>query len=135
MESDTHRAHFTSDRPIIFYYIVYRYVLTHYVGVFPVLNESCSPTGQCPCPCSYPQDATCTCRDLETPASIRVSKSPLWASYQLNYVQSFNWKPYEAIARTNGSKCLVSCCLCTWAFCGAQACLSITCCNRQLPVP
>lgn len=32
-------------------------------------------------------------------------QSPLWASYPLMYLQSFNYKPYESIVRPGAGKC------------------------------
>ena len=34
--------------------------------------------------------------------------SQVWASYPMQYLQSFNSKPYEAIVRPGDSKCSVS---------------------------
>jgi hypothetical protein len=52
-------------------------------------HAQCSPSGACPCPCNYAQDPSCTCRDLEAPVSISVTKSPVWASYPLQYMQAW----------------------------------------------
>ncbi|GLI68375.1 hypothetical protein VaNZ11_012700 [Volvox africanus] len=40
---------------------------------------------------------SCSCRDLQAPMRVSLIKSALWASYSLQYVNSFNWKPYEVI--------------------------------------
>ena len=55
----------------------------------------CSPTGQCPCPCDYTADASCTCRNLAHKLSVGVTKSAVFASYPLTYVKKFNGRPYE----------------------------------------
>jgi hypothetical protein len=47
----------------------------------------CSPTGSCPCPCDYSTDASCTCRDLATPLLVSLTKTPVAASYPLQYLQ------------------------------------------------
>eukprot|EP00879_Flechtneria_rotunda_P028806 GHRR01031032.1.p1 GENE.GHRR01031032.1~~GHRR01031032.1.p1 ORF type:complete len:186 (+),score=24.42 GHRR01031032.1:102-659(+) len=73
------------------------------------LTVSCvgSPTGSCPCPCNYAVDASCTCRDLASILTIKLSKTPLLASYPLTYLQAFNYKPYEAIVRLEDGNCKV----------------------------
>ncbi len=40
-------------------------------------------------------DASCTCRNLAGALNITLSKSAVYASYPLQYVQTFNYKPYE----------------------------------------
>ncbi|KAF6259714.1 dihydrouridine synthase-domain-containing protein [Scenedesmus sp. NREL 46B-D3] len=72
------------------------------------LNCVGSSTGQCPCPCNYASDASCGCRDLASSLTVSLSKGPLWASYPLTYLQSFNYKPYEAIVRPGAGQCKVS---------------------------
>ncbi|GAX84271.1 hypothetical protein CEUSTIGMA_g11694.t1 [Chlamydomonas eustigma] len=67
-----------------------------------------SPNGNCPCPCNYIADAGCTCRDLEAPLTLVVTKSQVWASYPMQYLQSFNYKPYEAIVRPSNDQCSAS---------------------------
>eukprot|EP00882_Tetradesmus_deserticola_P031406 GHRQ01035511.1.p1 GENE.GHRQ01035511.1~~GHRQ01035511.1.p1 ORF type:complete len:197 (+),score=37.95 GHRQ01035511.1:158-748(+) len=69
------------------------------------LNCVGSSTGQCPCPCNYASDASCGCRDLSSSLTVSLSKGPLWASYPLTYLQSFNYKPYETIVRPGAGKC------------------------------
>jgi hypothetical protein len=39
--------------------------------------------------------------------SIQLTKSPLWASYPLTYLQSFNYKPYENILYVQSGTCKV----------------------------
>ncbi|GIL53994.1 hypothetical protein Vafri_9547 [Volvox africanus] len=56
-----------------------------------------SPDGNCPCSCNAATDPNCSCRDLQAPMRVSLTKSALWASYSLQYVNSFNWKPYEVI--------------------------------------
>lgn len=36
-----------------------------------------------------------------------LAQSPLWASYPLMYLQSFNFKPYESIVRPSNGECKV----------------------------
>ncbi|WIA16742.1 hypothetical protein OEZ85_013396 [Tetradesmus obliquus] len=62
-------------------------------------------SGQCPCPCNYASDPSCSCRDLASSLTVSLSKGPLWASYPLTYLQSFNYKPYEAIVRPGAGNC------------------------------
>ncbi|KAG1674972.1 hypothetical protein FOA52_014767 [Chlamydomonas sp. UWO 241] len=64
-----------------------------------------SPDGSCPCPCNYQTDPTCNCRDLAAPLSLTVTKTPVWASYPMQYITSFNYKPYEAVVRPASAKC------------------------------
>ncbi|EFJ46134.1 hypothetical protein VOLCADRAFT_105708 [Volvox carteri f. nagariensis] len=64
-----------------------------------------SPTGECPCPCNAAVDEDCSCRDLAAPMKVTITKSLLWASYPLTFVQQFNWKPVEIIQYTNSKKC------------------------------
>lgn len=66
-----------------------------------------SPDGSCPCPCNYQTDTGCTCRDLQSSISISLSKSTVWASYPMEYLQTFNYKPYEAVVRPSNNVCLV----------------------------
>ena len=54
-----------------------------------------SKDGVCPCTCDYVADASCTCRDLAGALNVTLSKSGVYASYPLQYVQTFNYKPYE----------------------------------------
>ncbi|KAF8065442.1 HAP2 [Scenedesmus sp. PABB004] len=49
------------------------------------------------CVGSYAADASCACRDLASTLVVSLTKGPLWGSYPLQYLQSFNFKPYEAI--------------------------------------
>ncbi|GBF95275.1 hypothetical protein Rsub_08306 [Raphidocelis subcapitata] len=65
-----------------------------------------SPTGACPCPCDYASDLGCQCRDLTSPLRVNITKSPLWASYPLQYLQPFNWKPTEGVVRPKDAVCL-----------------------------
>jgi hypothetical protein len=62
---------------------------------------------------------------------VSCTQGPLWASYPLQYLQSFNYKPYEAIVRPGPGNCKVVC-VCGAAVgdgaCGAHGC-------RLLPVP
>ena len=60
----------------------------------------CSTDGVCPCTCDYVADASCTCRDLAGAVNVTLSKSAVYASYPLKYVQTFNYKPYEVRRRT-----------------------------------
>ncbi|KXZ55774.1 hypothetical protein GPECTOR_2g1324 [Gonium pectorale] len=64
-----------------------------------------SPDGQCPCSCSPQLDPGCACRDLAAPLRVSLTKSPLWASYPLQYLASFNWKPKEVILRPSNAVC------------------------------
>eukprot|EP00775_Hariotina_reticulata_P002496 gene2496-2799_t len=72
-----------------------------------VFNLNCigSPNGDCPCPCNYAADASCQCRDLASALSVKLTKGQLFASYPLQYQQTFNFKPYEAIVRPGAGKC------------------------------
>ena len=54
-----------------------------------------STDGVCPCTCDYVADASCTCRDLAGAVNVTLAKSAVYASYPLQYVQTFNYKPYE----------------------------------------
>ena len=58
---------------------------------------ACSADGTCPCTCNYVTDASCTCRDLAQSINVTMTKSPVYATYPLTYVQSFNSKPYEQV--------------------------------------
>eukprot|EP00803_Ostreobium_quekettii_P007181 evm.model.scf_511.1 EVM.evm.TU.scf_511.1 scf_511:48050-50383(-) len=55
----------------------------------------CVGSPECPCPCNYASDRTCSCRDLGQKLSINLQKTPVSAAYPLTYVQSFNAKPTE----------------------------------------
>lgn len=66
-----------------------------------------SPTGRCPCPCDYARDPGCTCRDLTSPMRVALTKSRMWASYPLQFLQSFNYKPYEVVLRPSNKQCKV----------------------------
>ncbi|KAG2447311.1 hypothetical protein HYH02_007641 [Chlamydomonas schloesseri] len=63
-----------------------------------------SPDGRCPCSCSA-TDPSCPCRDLAAPLRVSLTKSPLYASYPLQYVASFNWKPVEVVLRPSNKVC------------------------------
>lgn len=54
-------------------------------------------------------DPGCACRDFEESLSLTVTKSPVWASYPMQYLTSFNYKPYEAIVRPDSEICSVGC--------------------------
>ncbi len=56
-----------------------------------------STDGVCPCTCDYATDASCTCRDLQQTLVVTLTKTPVWASYPLTYLASFNYEPYEVI--------------------------------------
>jgi hypothetical protein len=75
-----------------------------------VFSLSCigSSDGTCPCPCNYAVDPGCTCRDLEQPMQVALSKSPVFASYPMQYLQTVNYKPYEAIVRPSNHVCSAS---------------------------
>eukprot|EP00877_Chromochloris_zofingiensis_P011445 jgi/Chrzof1/6554/Cz19g00260.t1 len=47
----------------------------------------------------------CIGRDLLQPVVVQITKSPLYASYPLTYLQSFNYKPYESITRPGPGNC------------------------------
>lgn len=66
-------------------------------------NVSCinSPTGQCPCPCNYVQEAACGCRDLSDPMTVQITKSAAYLRYPLQYSKTFEGKPEEGIILTN----------------------------------
>ncbi|PNH12225.1 Protein HAPLESS 2, partial [Tetrabaena socialis] len=70
-------------------------------------TEQLDPDGQCPCSCNVAVDPSCACRDLGSPLRVSLTKSPLWASYPLQYLQSYNWKPYEVILRPSNKQCKV----------------------------
>ena len=69
----------------------------------------CSPDGECPCTCDYASDASCTCRDVASPLNVTLTKTAATATYPLQYVQSFNAKPYEQIIMTGGRNAVSSC--------------------------
>ena len=54
-----------------------------------------SSDGSCPCKCNYAEDPDCSCRDLSSAISIRVSRTPVLAEYPLTYFASYNSKVYE----------------------------------------
>ena len=70
---------------------------------------SCSTDGKCPCTCNYATDAGCTCRDLAQSINVTMTKSPVYATYPLTYVKSFNSKPYEAVIMVGGNNAISSC--------------------------
>lgn len=39
--------------------------------------------------------------------TISLTKSPIWASYPLQYLASYNYKPYEVIVRPSSNQCKV----------------------------
>ena len=57
--------------------------------------HGCSSDGVCPCTCNYASDPGCTCRDVASAINVTLSKTPVYASYPLQYVQSYNYQPYE----------------------------------------
>lgn len=57
--------------------------------------------------CAHPLTRARAPRDLTSPLRLNVTKSPLWASYPLQYLQSFNWKPTEGIVRPGNAVCKV----------------------------
>ncbi|MEW5316239.1 MAG: hypothetical protein WDW38_007620 [Sanguina aurantia] len=61
--------------------------------------------GQCPCTCNYATSPSCTCRDLASPLHVSLTKTSLLATYPLQYLQSFNYKPVEVIVRPGPGKC------------------------------
>ena len=69
-----------------------------------------SKDGVCPCTCDYVADAACTCRDLAGALNVTLSKSAVYASYPLQSVQTFNYKPYEVSQCANTAKLLCSWC-------------------------
>jgi hypothetical protein len=85
--------------------------------------------GSCPCRCDFAADAACQCRDLAAPLRVNVTKTPLWASYPLTYLQSFNWKPTEGIVRPGSGRCKVSACRLLiggrWLFVGGGFCIHL----------
>ncbi len=82
-----------------------------------------SPDGSCPCTCNYITDVGCECRDLQAPLRLSVAKtqvfqclltllelrhdfpSKVWGGFPMQYLNSFNFKPYEAIVRPNNNQC------------------------------
>jgi len=54
-------------------------------------------------PCAHAR----TRRDLTSPLRLNLTKSPLWATYPLQYLQPFNWKPTEGVVRPGNAICLV----------------------------
>ena len=69
----------------------------------------CSTDGVCPCTCDYTTDASCTCRDLTQSINVTMTKSPVYATYPLTYIQSFNSKPYEEIIMVGGDYAISEC--------------------------
>ncbi|CAG9465795.1 unnamed protein product [Pedinophyceae sp. YPF-701] len=59
-----------------------------------------SPDGQCPCSCNYATDPGCICRDVQDTFTVTLTKSPIYASYPLEYVKSFPGRAIEGIVRT-----------------------------------
>ncbi len=57
------------------------------------------------------------CRDLAAPLRVSLTKSPLWASYPMQYLQSYNWKPYEVVLRPSDKQCKVG----AWLLAGWPA--------------
>ena len=55
----------------------------------------CSSDGTCPCTCNYATDASCTCRDLAQSINVTLTKTAVYNTYPLTYVQAFNYAPYE----------------------------------------
>lgn len=69
-----------------------------------------SPTGQCPCPCNYQLDPSCSCRDLTQNITVGLTKTPVYALYPLSQPKLFNGRPTEAYITTGyggtgGSSC------------------------------
>ncbi|KAL6753619.1 hypothetical protein V8C86DRAFT_3019426 [Haematococcus lacustris] len=64
-----------------------------------------SPSGSCPCPCNYAVDDSCTCRDLASPLQVSLTKTPMVASYPMQYLASFNFKPVEVVVRPSSRQC------------------------------
>ena len=54
-----------------------------------------SADGTCPCSCNYATDPSCACRDIERSINVTLTKTAVYATYPLLYVQSFNYKPVE----------------------------------------
>ncbi|KAJ9505456.1 hypothetical protein QJQ45_026136, partial [Haematococcus lacustris] len=63
------------------------------------------PSGSCPCPCNYAVDDSCTCRDLASPLQVSLTKTPMVASYPMQYLASFNFKPVEVVVRPSSRQC------------------------------
>lgn len=55
----------------------------------------CSTDGKCPCSCNYATDQGCTCRNLAESINVTLTKSPVYSTYPLTYVQAFNSAPTE----------------------------------------
>ncbi|KAK9805195.1 hypothetical protein WJX72_005302 [[Myrmecia] bisecta] len=72
----------------------------------PCIN---SPDGACPCKCNYATDASCQCRDLAQAMNVVITKTPVYATYPLTYLKSFNSKPYEGVILTGGTRAITSC--------------------------
>lgn len=54
-----------------------------------------SANGVCPCTCNYVTDSGCQCRDMQQAINVTLTKSAVYATYPLTYVQAFNYQPYE----------------------------------------
>jgi len=66
-----------------------------------------STDGVWPCTCDHVADASCACRNLAGAVNVTLAKSAVYASYPLQYVQTFNYKPYEVRWRTAKLHCVV----------------------------
>lgn len=61
-------------------------------------------SSECPCPCNYASDVGCDCHDLQEKIVLNLAKTPVFATYPLTYIQSFNGRPKEVVT-TGISKC------------------------------
>jgi len=63
-------------------------------------SGTAADSAPCPCPCRYGADAGCSCRDLEAPLRVSVTKTPTYATYPLTYLRPFNYGAREAVVST-----------------------------------
>lgn len=54
-----------------------------------------SPTGKCPCGCTYTVDENCMCRDLSSPIRVSIVRTPVKIQYPLEEPTAFNGRPHE----------------------------------------
>jgi hypothetical protein len=59
-----------------------------------------SPSGTCPCECTYGVDPDCTCRDLTNPVEIHIAKTALRVTYPLTYDRSYPGSMFETYVVT-----------------------------------
>ena len=65
----------------------------------------CVGASECPCACDYARDIGCTCRDLDAPLSLAITKSPVRATYPIYYWADVNAKPREVVVQAPEGGC------------------------------